>query len=89
MKQLAAVLQEPVCVLLNAVARANDGCVIRDGRNWTCPAHEDAKRTITLSLEHGLALHDGTGRTQPFHAVDKWRWLLLRWGLPAGSSADY
>jgi hypothetical protein len=64
-------------------------CSIQNGRNWTCPANADAMSTITLQIEHGHAVHDTSGKTRPFHAVEKWRWLLLRAGVWAGSSADY
>jgi hypothetical protein len=64
-------------------------CVIRDGRNWSCPPNAEAQRTIALSIARGEAVHDATGRTQPFHAIGKWRWLLLRWGIPTGNAADY
>jgi hypothetical protein len=64
-------------------------CTIADGRNWTCPANAESVRTITLALRQGEAVHDTTGRTRAFHAIRKWRWLLLKTGLPAGSSADY
>ena len=65
------------------------GCDIQDGRNWTCPANADAGATITLQMEHGRAQHDASGKTRSFYGLEKWRWLLLRWGLSAGSSADY
>jgi hypothetical protein len=64
-------------------------CRIEDGRNWACPPSADAPRTITLSLVGGRAMHDPAGLAQGFRAVEKWRWMLLRWGLPAGDSADY
>ncbi|NML44337.1 hypothetical protein HHL11_11285 [Ramlibacter sp. G-1-2-2] len=64
-------------------------CQIHDGRNWTCPASATAAGTITLQMEHGRAIHDATGKALPFKAVEKWRWLLLRTGLWAGSNADY
>lgn len=64
-------------------------CVIQDGRNWTCPPSADAGRTIALGVVRGHAMHDPSGRTLPFHAVQKWRWLLLEAGLAAGSRADY
>jgi hypothetical protein len=64
-------------------------CVIRDGRNWACPPNAEAQRTIALAIAHGQAVHDTTGKTQPFHAIGKWRWLLLRWGIPTGNAADY
>ena len=65
------------------------GCHIEDGRNWTCPPSADAARTITLALVHGQAVHDATERVQAFRAVAKWRWMLLRWGVSMGRSADY
>jgi hypothetical protein len=65
------------------------GCEIEDGKNWTCPPSADAARTITLSLARGRAMHDATGRTQAFHPVRKWRWILLHWGVSLGRSADY
>jgi hypothetical protein len=40
-------------------------------------------------MEHGRAVHDPLGRTRPFHAISKWRWMLLKWGLPTGHQADY
>jgi hypothetical protein len=65
------------------------GCRIEDGRNWTCPGGADAPRTITTAVVRGRAIHDPSGATRPFHAVSKWRWLLLRWGISAGQRADY
>lgn len=62
-------------------------CVVQDGRNWTCPPGADAGRTITLSLVQGRAAHDATGKAMPFRAIAKWRWLLLRWGVPVGQTA--
>ena len=63
-------------------------CQIQDGRNWICHANADAGRSIVLELRHGQPIADAAGRTRPFHAVAKWRWWLLRWGLPAGREAD-
>jgi len=65
------------------------GCQIADGRNWACPPSAEAARTITLALVRGRAVHDATGRAQAFRAVEKWRWMLLRWGVSMGRSADY
>jgi hypothetical protein len=64
-------------------------CQVRDGRNWTCPPGADAGRTIALAVEHGRAVRDAGGRTLPFRAVQKWRWLLLDAGLYAGDTAQY
>jgi len=63
-------------------------CAIRDGRNWKCPPGSDAARSITLQMNGGEAVHDPQSPTHAFHAVHKWRWIALRWGLLAGSTAD-
>ena len=63
-------------------------CEIKDGRNWTCKPNAEAARTITLQMARGVPVPDASGRTKGFHAIEKWRWFLLQWGLPVGSSAD-
>jgi hypothetical protein len=63
-------------------------CVIQDGRNWSCRPNADAGRTITLQMLHGAPARDHSPLTRDFHAVAKWKWLLLKWGLPAGTEAD-
>lgn len=64
-------------------------CQIQDGRNWICAPGPDALRTITTGLVRGRAIHDPSGATKGFHAIYKWRWILLQWGLPMGQRADY
>jgi hypothetical protein len=63
-------------------------CQIQDGRNWICNANGDSSRSIVLEMRHGEPVADMAGRTRPFHAVAKWRWWLLRRGMPAGTEAD-
>ena len=63
-------------------------CRIVDGRNWKCPPGPDAPRSITLEMARGEAVREAGAVTRAFHAVPKWRWLAIRWGLPAGSTAD-
>lgn len=63
------------------------GCQIDDGRNWSCPPSAVAAKTVTLRMLHGRpVLHPADG-TKPFHAVEKWRWWLAKYDLPAGSEA--
>jgi len=57
-------------------------CVIEDRRNWACNANAEAARTITLQMVHGQPTRDSSGTTMAFHSVDKWRWWLLRLGIP-------
>ena len=65
------------------------GCMITDGRNWSCKANADAARSITLALVRGRAQHDTTGATRPFRAISKWRWWCLRIGLGTFKRASY
>ncbi len=63
-------------------------CDVEDGRNWRCKPNPDAKFTITLQMSKGNAVADVTGHAQPFHAVEKWKWFLLKWGVHVGQDAD-
>jgi len=63
-------------------------CEISDGRNWSCTPRPGDSPSITLEMHHGQPLADVSGRTRAFHAVEKWRWWLLRWGVAVGSDAD-
>jgi hypothetical protein len=54
-------------------------CEIKDGRNWSCKPSAEAARTITLKMVRGRAVPDPSANTRPFHAISKWRWLLLRY----------
>ncbi|HTT13259.1 MAG TPA: hypothetical protein VMG60_20500 [Burkholderiaceae bacterium] len=59
-------------------------CAIEDRRHWVCKGG-DASRSITLHMVAGQPVAEaGAGAA---HAVEKWRWWLLRAGLPAGSEA--
>jgi hypothetical protein len=62
-------------------------CDIEDRRNWTCKANADAARTITLQMVAGHPVPDAGGRTLAFHSIEKWRWWLLRLGIPGGREA--
>jgi hypothetical protein len=61
-------------------------CKIQDGRNWNCKPNVDGPSTITHEMVHGRPIAD-PGNARPFHAVSKWRWWLLRWGVPLGNEA--
>ena len=63
-------------------------CRIIDGRNWFCPANADARLTITLQFVRGVPVPGPEDKSKPYHAVAKWRWWLVRFGLPIGNQAD-
>ena len=62
-------------------------CAIADGRNWHCKPGADAPSTVTLQMSHGRPVPSPNGPTKPFHAVPKWRWWLLRLGVPLCNDA--
>ncbi|MCX7175893.1 MAG: hypothetical protein NT159_18605 [Proteobacteria bacterium] len=62
-------------------------CEIDDGRNWHCPPNANVSTTILHELSRGCPVPDTSGMARPYHQIPKWRWLLLRLGLPGGSDA--
>ena len=64
------------------------GCKVKDGRNWSCPPAPDAVQTITREMKQGEPVADAATPTRAYHAVPKWRWLLLQCGVPLGQAAD-
>lgn len=63
-------------------------CDVQSGRDWTCRPTPDAQRTITLQMKKGEPVPDASGPVRLYHAVAKWRWYLLKAGVPVGSNAD-
>ena len=63
-------------------------CLITDGRNWSCKANPDASRSITLQLSRGRPVVDPAANTRPFHAISKLRWVLLKYNMSFGDTAD-
>jgi hypothetical protein len=39
-------------------------------------------------MSNGVPVPDSMNRVRAFHAVEKWRWFFLQWGIPIGSDAD-
>lgn len=64
------------------------GCKVKDGRNWACPPSADAIQTITREMKSGEPVADLSTPMRPYRAVAKWRWLLLKVGIPFGRSVD-
>lgn len=62
-------------------------CVIVGGRDWKCQPGDEAARTITHEMARGLPVADPGVHPLAFHQVEKWKWGLLRLGLPTGGSA--
>jgi len=60
-------------------------CEIQDGRNWRCKANAEFPRTITREMVRGCPVKDTTGQARSFRQVSKWRWFLLKYGVPTGN----
>ncbi len=57
------------------------GCLIQDGRNWTCPESTDAPKSLTLAISRGDPVRNPAWPTRPFHSTSKVSWLLLKYGV--------
>jgi hypothetical protein len=55
-------------------------CSVSGRGNWRCNAETGQARSITLQMVDDRATHGPSGLTIPFHAVEKWKWWLLRLG---------
>jgi hypothetical protein len=56
-------------------------CEIQNRGNWTCKATADSPRSITLAMSRGHPVLDAAANTRPFHAVTKFKWMRLRYGI--------
>ena len=57
-------------------------CAVQDGRNWSC-APADGSKPVPLVLAKGRFQPDPSGKTPPLHVIKKWRWWMLKVGIPA------
>jgi hypothetical protein len=64
-------------------------CSVRNRGNWDCNATLGQPLSITLQMVDDRATHGPSGVTLPFHAVQKWKWWLLRAGWPGFRDAWY
>ena len=64
-------------------------CAVQDRDNWRCSPGGGQPSTITHELMHGTPANGIVGLDLPFHAVRKWKWWILRWGMHVFANADY
>jgi hypothetical protein len=64
-----------------------EGCKIDNAKEWACPAPVGASAVIATGMRHGDPLGE-PGKTKPFHAVSKWKWVLLAQGVSFFHDAD-
>jgi len=64
-------------------------CDVRNRGNWSCNATLGATPSITQQMINDQATHGSSGLTIPFHALPKWKWWLLHFGLRIFDEAAY
>jgi hypothetical protein len=62
-------------------------CDVVDRDNWTCRMAADQKPTIAFEMKKGRPTRVKDGRVIPFHDVEKWKWWLIKSGVPIFSEA--
>jgi hypothetical protein len=68
-------------------SNAYANCEVIDRDNWTCRAAADQKPTVAFEMKDGRPTRTKDGSAIPFHDVPKWKWWLIRTGLPVFSQA--
>jgi len=63
-------------------------CVIVNGRNWACKPNADTSRTIAYKMVQGKPVREPGSATRSFHCVSKWRWWLIKYGIPTGRTVS-
>ena len=56
-------------------------CAVQDGRNWSC-APTEGSRPVPLVLAKGRVEPDPNGKAPALHVIKKWRWWMLKVGIP-------
>ena len=64
-------------------------CTVKDRGNWACPENAGQPPTIAHAMANGRPKRDGGDRDLPFHAVPKWVWWVLDFGIHAYNKAGY
>jgi hypothetical protein len=70
-----------------AVSGKYSDCKVQDAENWSCRADTQTPNFIAHQMIGGHPVTDPGVPTLPFHEIQKWRWLLLRAGVPVGHEA--
>jgi hypothetical protein len=64
-----------------------EGCKIDNAKDWVCPVPADARAIIATEMRYGDPVAQ-PGKTKVFHAVPKWKWVLLDQGASFFHDAD-
>lgn len=64
-------------------------CTVRNRGNWSCKTPDSTTPAIAQSMVADRLVPDRGAPAATFHAVAKWKWWVLRWGIPGVLRADY
>ena len=64
-------------------------CQVTNRDNWKCNARSSEQASIVSELSSGRPSASEIVTAHPFHAVAKWKWWMLRAGIPGFTVADY
>jgi hypothetical protein len=56
-------------------------CHVESRSNWSCNVRAGEPLTITYEMKSDKPLHGAEGLAIRFHAVPKWKWWALRYGV--------
>ena len=57
-------------------------CTVKDRGNWSCTVAEGQPASITNEMANNSPTRKDAGTATPVRAVPKWKWWVLRTGLP-------
>ena len=64
-------------------------CDVTDRDHWVCQAHAGEQPSIAHELSDGRPVQHVAGIDLPFHAINKWKWWALHFGIPGFSKAEF
>ncbi len=62
-------------------------CRVENRSNWVCAVRTGEPKTITYEMRNDRPVHGDEALAVPFHAVPKWKWWALRYGVGHFSDA--
>lgn len=63
------------------------GCDVQSRDRWTCPVQTSEGSAAMLRMSKGRTQCAPASRATPAHVISKWKWYVLRAGLPLFSNA--
>jgi len=64
-------------------------CAVRNRGSWSCKTADSATPAIAQAMVADRLVPSPGAPATTFHAVAKWKWWALHWGLPGFLRVDY